>query len=367
MMKTTGHRIAFPAGAAALLSTALLLPAALPAADGDGDIPRTANGKPDLTGVYDIATLTPLERDPKFGDNLYLTAEEAEEIARTVADRRAADLEASDPTREAPPPGGDGSPGAAGNVGGYNDFWLDYGSRSISIDGKFRTSLVFDPANGRLPEMTPEAQRKRMAFFTLFRENTGTAWWLENNGPGPYDDMEQRPLGERCILGFGSTSGPPMLPTAYNNLKRVVQTEDYVMILAEMIHDARIIRIGGAHLPAGMTAYMGDSVGHWDGDTLVVETRNFGGKPGMYTYGAGEELKVVERFSRIDEHTLNYSFTVEDPTTWETAWSGEFPWPTAAGRVYEYACHEGNYALGNIMRGARLLEADAATAAGGGE
>ncbi len=363
---TAAMRTRFAATGAALCAAALFVAIAPGAAD-DGEIPRTASGKPDLTGVYDIATLTPLERDPKFGENLYLTPEEAEEIANAVATRRADALEASDPTREAPPPGGDGSPGAAGNVGGYNDFWLDYGSRSISIDGKFRTSLVYDPQNGRLPKMLPAAQQARMAFFSLFRENTGTAWWLENDGPGPYDDMEQRPLGERCILGFGSTSGPPMLPTAYNNLKRVVQTEDYVMILAEMIHDARIIRIGGGHLPEGMTAYMGDSIGRWEGDTLVVETANFGKKPGMYTYGVGESLKVTERFSRIDANTLNYNFTVEDPNTWESAWSGEFPWPAADGRVYEYACHEGNYALGNIMRGARLLEADAAAAAGGAE
>jgi len=138
------------------------------------------------------------------------------------------------------------------------------------------------------------------------------------------------------------------------------------MILAEMIHDARIIRIGGEHLPAGMSpSYMGDSIGRWEGDTLVVVTKNFGAKPGMYTYGAGESLKVTEYFSRIDENTLNYRFTVEDPATWETAWTGEFPWPAAAGRVYEYACHEGNYAMGNIMRGARLLEADMSAASGG--
>ncbi len=354
--------------ALAVLVAAGLLAAAPAAAADDGDIPRTASGRPDLTGIYDIATLTPLERDPKFGDNLYLSPEEAAEIANAVATRRADALEASDPTREAPPPGGDGSAGAAGNVGGYNDFWLDYGSRSISIDGRFRTSLVFDPPNGRLPEMTAAAQQKRIAFFQLFRENTGTAWWIENDGPGPYDDMEQRPLGERCVLGFGSTSGPPMLPTAYNNLKRVVQTESHVMILAEMIHDARIIHIGGEHLPTGMTSYMGDSTGRWEGDTLIVETRNFGKRPGMYTYGAGEGLKVTERFSRLDANTLNYNFTVEDEATWEKAWSGEFPWPSAGGRLYEYACHEGNYAMGNIMRGARLLEADAmAAATGGGE
>ena len=243
-----GIRTRFTALGAAFCAAALLAAAPLAAAD-DGDVPRTASGRPDLTGTYDIATLTPLERDEKFSDNLYLSPEEAEEIANAVATRRADALVASDPTREAPPPGGDGSPGAAGNVGGYNDFWLDYGSGSIALDGKFRTSLVFDPPNGRLPKMKPAAQQARMAFFSLFRENTGTAWWLENEGPGPYDDMEQRPLGERCVLGFGSTSGPPMLPTAYNNLKRVVQIEDYVMILAEMIHDARIIRIGGRHLP----------------------------------------------------------------------------------------------------------------------
>ena len=167
-MKGKGRKKTLSVALGAAFGAAALLVAAAPVAAAEDDIPRTASGKPDLTGVFDIATLTPLERDPKFSDNLYLSPEEAEEIANTVATRRADALLASDPTREAPPPGGDGSPGAAGNVGGYNDFWLDYGSGSISLDGKFRTSLVFDPPNGRLPEMKPEAQKARMAFFSLF-------------------------------------------------------------------------------------------------------------------------------------------------------------------------------------------------------
>ena len=213
MKKPTASSIALPQSVVGILCAALILPAALSAADGDGDIPRTASGRPDLTGVYDIATLTPLERDPKFGENLYLSPEEAEEIARTVADRRAADLEASDPTREAPPPGGDGVPRAPRAMSAaYNDFWLDYGSRSISIDGQVPhvPRLRSIRPTAALPEMTPAAQRKRMAFFTLFRENTGTAWWLERTTVRDRTTTwSSVPLGERCILGFGSTSGPP--------------------------------------------------------------------------------------------------------------------------------------------------------------
>ena len=345
-----------------VLATAALI--ALPLAAAETEIPRTASGRPDLSGTYDVATLTPLERSEEHGEKLFLTPEEAQAIAEATAKRRADAYQDSDPDRDAPDEGGDGSPGAAGNVGGYNDFWLDYGSGSIMVDGKFRTSLIVAPANGRLPAMKPEAAQARAAFFQLFRENTGTAWWLDQE-TGPYDDPEQRPMGERCILGFGSVSGPPMLPTAYNNLKTIVQTDTHVAILVEMIHDARIVRLDSEHLPAHMTFKMGDSIGWWEGDTLVVDTTNFDDDPGMYTYGAGESLHVVERFTRTDANTLKYAFSVEDPDTWESAWSGEYPMPATQTRLFEYACHEGNYATGNILRGARLLEQDASASSGG--
>ncbi len=331
------------------------------------EIPRTANGKPDLTGTYDVATLTPLERPEEFGERAYLTREEADEIRLQQEKRRADDLEDSDPSRTAPPSGGDGSPGAAGNVGGYNFFWIDNGDNAASIDGKFPTSIITHPSNGRQPPRTEAGLARIASFRLLFRENTGSAWWLDQPGPGPYDNMEMRPNAERCLLSFGSTSGPPMLPSGYNNLKRIVQTESHVMILAEMIHDARIIRIGGTHPPDHVQAWMGDSVGHWEGDTLVVDTTNFGAKPALL--GASPDLHVIERFTMTDSGDLRYQFTVNDPDSWKSSWGGEYPWPRTPNKVYEYACHEGNYALGNIMRGARILERDiegAGAGAGGG-
>lgn len=318
----------------------------------------------DLTGTYNVATLTPLERPEAFGNNLYLSREEANKISAADAAAKQARAEASNPDRGAPPSGGDGSAGAAGNVGGYNTFWIDNGDRTIEIDGKFRTSILTYPANGRRPALTAAAQQLRMQRIRNYRQNSGEAWWLQREGVGPYDDMELRPLAERCILGFGPVAGPPMFPTLYNNLKRIVQTENYVMILAEMVHDARVIRLNAEHKPAHIRTWMGDSIGWWEGTTLVVETTNFVARPALN--GADENLRVIERFTRIDNDTLNYAFTVEDATVWSDKWSGEYPWPATNEKVYEYACHEGNYAMGNIMRGARLLEAEARTEAGSG-
>ena len=328
--------------------------------------PRTANGRPDLSGTYDTATLTPLERPVELGDRLALTEEEAAAIAEgepvalaavfgIPADRN---IESAPPS-EAPPVGGDGSTGAAGAVGGYNTFWMDRGTSSFQIDGQWRTSIITDPPNGRRPPLTAEAQEARAALAGFLRPNTGTAWWLIENGldaPGPYDDPEIRPLAERCLLGFGSTSGPPMLPVLYNNLKRIVQTEDHVMILVEMVHDARIVRMNDEHAPPEIRKWLGDSVGHWEGDTLVVDTTNFTDTPALS--GASRNLHVVERFTRIDADTLLYQFTVDDPTVWSAPWSGEYIWPATRDRVYEYACHEANYSFRGILGGARILEQD---------
>jgi hypothetical protein len=209
--------------------------------------------------------------------------------------------------------------------------------------------------------MTEEAAERSAARALLYKENAGdnqgVAWWLELDGPGPYDDPEQRPLGERCLLGFGSTSGPPALPVLYNNLKRIVQTEDTVILLNEMVHDARIIRLNSEHLPPTIRKWMGDSIGHWEGNTLVVDTTNFGKNPALGS--ASENLHVVERFTRVDESTILYQFTVEDPTVWTKPWSGEYPWRATEDRIYEYACHEANYSFEGILRGARLLEKEA--------
>ena len=336
------------------------------AATANADIPRTADGKPDLSGTYDIATVTPLERPKEFGETLKLSREQAEKTAARTAAFRASQTEVSDPNREAPPAGGDGSPGAAGNVGGYNTFWIDPGDSAIMLDGEYRTSIIVDPVNGRRPAMTPVGQARMGQLFRQFgKKNEGTAWWIDQPGTGPYDDPEILTLSDRCLTGFGSTGGPPMLPTLYNNLKRIVQTPDYVMILIEMVHDARIIRLNSEHADPSVRKWLGDSIGWWEGDTLVVDTTNFNDFPAQW--GASRDLHVVERFQRIDEDTLHYSFTVDDPNTWQGTWSGEYPWPATDTRVYEYACHEANYAMEGILRGARLLEEEATGSTPGGE
>ncbi|MCZ6855113.1 MAG: hypothetical protein O7G86_14485 [Gammaproteobacteria bacterium] len=347
-----------------VISGALLTPLV---ALSETDIPRTADGRPDLSGTYDVATLTPLRRPARLADRLTLTDEEAEEVARYWKNNLDKDRVPSDPDREAPPEGGTDFfipeiNGAAGRVGGYNAFYIDLGDSNFKIDGMWRTSIITDPANGQMPPLSDAGKQRMTAFAGFGHENTGTAWWIDQD-TGPYDDPELRPLGERCLLGFGSTSGPPMLPVMYNNLKKIVQTEDYLMILVEMNHDARIIRINAEHAPSDVRKWLGDSVGQWEGDTLVVDTTNFREQSGFSM--ASRDLHVVERFSRLDADTVLYQFTVDDPT-WTESWSGEYPWPASDGKVYEYACHEGNYALGGILRGARVLEQDviAGTAAG---
>ena len=328
------------------------------------DIPRTPDGKPDLSGFFDTATLTPLQRSEELGDKSFITQEEAAKIAAAVAATRSKSSLPSDPNRGAPERGGDGTADAGGGVGGYNDFWLDYGSGRFRLNGRYPTSIITYPENGRYPEMTPLGEKRMAVAMSDFRLNTGKAWWLDQDEPGPFDNMEQRPLRERCLLGFGPAAGPPTIPSAYNNLKRIIQTEDSIMILAEMVHDVRVIPIGGTHNPKNIRSWMGDSVGRWEGDTLIVETVNFKSEPGLTA--ADENLQVIEKFSRIDAATLLYQFEVSDPTVWAETWKGEYPWPQTQDKVYEYACHEGNYALGNIMRGARVLEDDLLSGASSG-
>jgi hypothetical protein len=314
------------------------------------------DGKPDLQGTYDIASLTPLERPA--GQPLVLTDEQAARLEKEVADRKFRAGLPSRGDREAPPLGGDGSKGAAGNVGGYNTFWIDNGTRYVTVDGSKRASIVVDPPDGRIPELTLAARERsapRTAGPTSDQQAREDDPGLDPT-PGAYDDPERRPLGERCLLGFGSTSGPPSLPVLYNNLHQIVQTPGYVMILNEMVHDVRIIRMNAGHQPQTVRSWMGDSVGRWEGDTLVVDTTNFTSKTRFR--GSSENLHVVERFRRVDAGTLLYRFTVEDPATWAAPWTGEYTWPATDERVFEYACHEGNYALGDILRGVRLKEAD---------
>ena len=335
------------------------------AAAQNSDVPRTPSGHPDLSGTYDVSTLTPMQRPTEYGEKKFLTDEEAAEIAERERSRNVERNRPSDPDRGAPPQGGDGSAGAAGNVGGYNSFWIDRGSGAFKIDGQWRPSILIDPPNGRFPPQTEarrEAQRvarEARSGGVRRRNNDGTAYWLEAglDAPGPYDNMEQRGFAERCLLAFSSTAGPPTLPNYfYNNHKRIVQGEDTVVILVEMVHDARIVRMNAEHDPPEIRKWLGDSIGWWEGDTLVVETTNFRDRP---AFGQGSEnMTVTERFGRIDADTLLYNFTVEDSTVWSAPFTGEYVWPRSDNKMFEYACHEGNYALEGIMRGARLLEAE---------
>jgi len=303
-------------------------------------MPRTPDGKPDLQGIWSNATITPLERPQNVAD-LILTEEQAARMEKNTADRVEERNQPSDPNRPAPPKGGDGSTGAAGNVGGYNNFWLDPGERVARIDGLPRSSLIIDPPNGRVPALTDEARARGQQRAKMMA------------GRGQYDHPEFRPLAERCILSFGPTT--PLVPNYfYNNNIQIVQTPDHVMILMEMVHDARIVRLGATHLPRHIRPWMGDSIGRWEGDTLVVETTNF--PPQQQFRGASENLKVTERFRRTDATTINYRFTVEDPTTFTAPWTGEIPFRAMDELIYEYACHEGNYALANVLSGARNEE-----------
>ena len=341
--------------------------------------PRLADGQPDLQGTYDLATLTPLERPN--GMNAVLSREEVAKLEGAVAAVVALGARPSSGERAAPPKGGDGSRGAAGNVGGYNSFWLDPGSTFTMVNGEARTSIVVDPSDGRLPPLTPAARQRLGAL--LARPSAENDPGLDPT-PGAYDDPERRPLGERCLLGFGSAAGPPALPNYfYNNLRKIVQTPDRIVILNEMVHDVRVIRMNAQHLPSHIRKWAGDSVGRWEGDTLVVDTTNFnadeiryvvavapgrtlmmvesiGAKEQDRLNGPGKDLHVIERFTRVGEKALLYRFTIEDPGTWERPWTGEFTWPATDQPIYEYACHEANYALENILRGARQRDAEAA-------
>jgi hypothetical protein len=326
------------------------------------EIPRRPDGRPDLSGTYDVATLTPLARPSQFGDQASLTEEEAKAYAAHWADNVAKDFEPSDPNRNAPADGGVAFAipefeGASGGTGVYNTFYLELGESTFQLDGKYPTSIIYDPASGQMPPLTEKGQARLAERAAQRNENNGAAWWLDQDA-GPYDDPERRPLAERCLIGFGPTAGPPALPNYwYNNLKRIVQTDDAVVILAEMVHDARIIRIGGEHDDPEIRGWFGDSVGRWEGDTLVAETINFLDTPAL-TQGS-RNMRVTERFRRLDAETLLYEFTVDDPTIWERPWSGRYPWRATDARLFEYACHEGNYALGGILRGARQLEREA--------
>ena len=331
-----------------------------------------ADDRPDLTGNYDAATLTPLQRPAHFGEKAYLTPEEAKAIAEREQGLQQKGAARSDADREAPPEGGSkvvgleeteggGNEFGAGNVGAYNLFWMDRGTDVNVIDGKIPTSIIVDPKNGQMPSLTAEAAKEmRAQIASIGRPNDGTAWWVDVPGAGPYDGPESMPLRERCLLGF--TGVAPTLPALYNNYKRIVQTDEHVVILLEMVHDARIVHMKQEgkvveHPDSETKFWLGHSIGWWEGETLVVDTTNF--LPHEGRSGGSENKHVVERFTKLDDGNVLYHFTVTDNTVWTAPWSGQYVWRASEDSVYEYACHEGNYAMGNVLRGARILEAEA--------
>ena len=325
------------------LAAAALAALLAPPAAAAQDAPRTPWGDPDLQGTYTNKTITPLERPEELGDKEFLSAEEvaSQEQARV---RRNEELLLAAPRRTV----------AGGNVGGYNNFWLDGGTRPTG-----RTSLISDPPTGRLPGRTSAAADRKAAHDDAFPVE------------GPFDSWEDLELNDRCLVW---SAGPPMLPSAYNNNFMIMQTPDYVAIYVEMIHDTRIIPLDGrGHLPSGVRQWHGDARGRWEGDTLVVETTNLrrteanaaavGGDPVLLRIANGRDddtITVTERFTRVDAGTVHYEFTVDDPTHWTQSFSGEFPFtafpPDELPFLFEYACHEGNYSMTNILGGERARE-----------
>jgi hypothetical protein len=298
-----------------------------PQANAAAKAARTPDGQPDLQGVWTFATVTPLERPEQFKGKEFLTEQEVAEFekasARNVDERSEESL------------------GTASDVGAaYNQFWWDRGTRVVPTR---RSSLIIDPPDGRLPAVTPEGQAR-----------AERASRRVNPPAGP----EDRGLWERCI----THSAIPRMSTGYNNNLQIFQAPGYVVILYEMIHEARIIPLDGRpHISQGIRQWLGDSRGRWEGTTLVIETTNFNGKASLR--GASENMKLIERISVMDADTLDYQFTVEDPSTWAKAWTASLPLPRLGNQMYEYSCHEGNYGLAGQLSGARAEEKAAAEAA----
>ena len=294
------------------------------------DAPQTAWGQPDLQGVWDFRSITPLQRPERLENQEFLTEEEAAELEQAAVARDAAAWDREARRTE-----------AGGNVGAYNNFWMDRGQKAV---GTRRTSLIVDPPNGRMPEQTTAAQQRAGVRRDYRREH-------------PADGPEDFSNGVRCILGFNA--GPPFTPSAYNNNMQLFQTPDHVVVVTEMVHTARIIPLDGSpHLPSNVQQWSGDSRGHWEGETLVVETTNHTDKTRWR--GSTPDMRLVERFTRVDAETLLYEFTVTDPKTWTAPWTAAVPLLLNPEPMFEYACHEGNYSMGVMLAGTREEEKAAA-------
>ena len=307
---------------------ALALPVAAMAQDQEA--PRTAWGAPDLQGVWDFRTITPLQRPEDLGDKAFLTEEEAAERENDAVERDIELWEADARRTE-----------AGGSVGGYNNFWMDRGTRVI---GTRRTSLIVDPPNGRLPEMTEEGRARQAAG----RGSFGTEIQAS------YTDFSN---ADRCLMGFNA--GPPITPGGYNQNVQIFQTPDEVVLLTEMVHTVRVVPLDERPgLDESLAQWSGVSRGYWDGDTLVVETANF--DVDRNWRGASANMHLEERFTRLDDGTLEYEYTVNDPDTWVAPWTVNLPMVRNDLPLFEYACHEGNYSMETMLTGARTEDAAAA-------
>lgn len=299
---------------------------AQPASDGDWVVPRTSAGHPVLEGYWTSSTVVPLQRPAELGEQAFYTPEQATAFVRER-------LQTTEPER-----------GTDADVH-YDLSEYGLGREQSQMVDSLRTSLIVDPANGRLPALTAEAEARAAAR-------------AEHRRMHGFDSAQDRPLAERCI--WWRSAGPPMLPVGYNSNYQIVQTPDYLVILLEMIHDARIIPLGDdPGLPADVRQYLGVSRGHWDGDTLVVETSNLTEHTAWQ--GSSEQMTVVERFTRVSEDSIEYEFTVTDDATWERPWTAAVPLARIDGPMFEYACHEGNYGIANTLSGARTDERAAAS------
>ncbi|MCA3712490.1 MAG: hypothetical protein IM664_10710 [Phenylobacterium sp.] len=316
--------------------------------------PRNMYGQPDLSGNWSNASLTPETRAPALGARATFSEEEVRQMEAQAVSEVEQGNQSIDPDQGAPKVGGEIKAGirpeyaaAGGAVGGYDRGWLEPGSTVMRVRGEPRTSFLTTP-DGQPPKRRADAPPPTRFNAEMFRRSA--------------DNPETRALGERCILSFGRNAGPPMFPNGfYNNNYKIVQGPDTVAILVEMVHDVRLIRLNGTHRTDGVRPWMGDSVGRWDGETLVVETINI---PMQQAYrGSWRNLKVTERFTRVARDRVHYGFQVEDPTVWDAPWGGEYEFSALNGEIYEYACHEGNYALPGILAGARAEEAEAAAKA----
>jgi hypothetical protein len=315
--------------------------------------PRTGDGKPDLQGVWTNATLTPLQRPARF-KGLVIPESEIEKETNShpqVVRQRTDDQQDNKTVHD----GGDLNSGR-----GYNAFWIDPGMTYNQVRGEYRTSFVIDPPNGQIPYNGNAPRRMRAEESEETEAKPDSRADARPARPmGNFDGPEARPLTERCIITSGS-AGPPMMTYLYNNNYEFVQTASTFIIRAEMINAPRIVRIGGEHLPKNIRPIHGDSIGHWEGDTLVVETTNFHPYHANGMIALTENAKVTERFTRYSKDQIVYEFTVDDPTRYKQPWKGEYSFNHSKDLVYEYACHEGNYALTGILAGAREQEKRAA-------